>query len=225
MPSVDGRRTDTRERLIAAALRLFAQQGYATTSVAEIEGAVGLRPGGGGLYRHFKSKDELLLAAAQAYTERVRSVRRRLAEEREASHDTATGARARASSASRAASSVAAALRHLVEVLGEFLSGEQAMVRLNANASDIPRDVRRAIGEAWDEGYGMVADIFVHQGVPVDEAEVLAVSALGALNHYVTFVGSWGIEPNGVSLDRFLDGWVRQWSAAVDAAVTLVGAP
>lgn len=209
MPSVDGRRTDTRERLIAAALRLFAQQGYATTSVAEIEGAVGLRPGGGGLYRHFRSKDELLLAAAQAYTERVRSVRGGLASER----------------GEKPAAAVAAELRHLVEVLGEFLSGEQAMVRLNANASDIPRDVRRAIGDAWDEGYGMVADIFVHHGVPAEEADVLSVSALGALNHYVTFVGAWGIEPNGVRLDRFLEGWVRQWAAAVDDAVRLVGTP
>src|SRR6201991_4999674 len=53
----------TRERIIDEALRLFAERGYSATSVAEIEAASGLSPGAGGLYRHFKSKYEVLAAA------------------------------------------------------------------------------------------------------------------------------------------------------------------
>ncbi|WP_066373712.1 TetR/AcrR family transcriptional regulator [Herbidospora mongoliensis] len=53
----------TRGRIIEAALRLFAERGYNATSVAEIEAAAGLSPGAGGLYRHFKSKYEVLAAA------------------------------------------------------------------------------------------------------------------------------------------------------------------
>lgn len=52
----------TRERIIVEALRLFAERGYAATAVAEIEAAAGLSPGAGGLYRHFRSKEEVLAA-------------------------------------------------------------------------------------------------------------------------------------------------------------------
>lgn len=51
---------DTRARVVAEAMRLFGEQGYAKTTVAEIERAAGLSPGSGSLYRHFRSKEELL---------------------------------------------------------------------------------------------------------------------------------------------------------------------
>ena len=51
----------SRDRILAEALRLFGEQGYAGTSIAQIEKAAGLSPGSGALYRHFKSKDELLV--------------------------------------------------------------------------------------------------------------------------------------------------------------------
>ncbi|MFE3543590.1 TetR/AcrR family transcriptional regulator [Nocardia sp. NPDC059177] len=53
----------TRERIMTEALRLFGEQGFAKTSVAQIEQAAGLSGGSGALYRHFKSKDELLVRA------------------------------------------------------------------------------------------------------------------------------------------------------------------
>jgi AcrR family transcriptional regulator len=55
--------SSTRERIIDVALRLFAEKGYSATAVAEIEAAAGLSPGAGGLYRHFRSKEEVLAAA------------------------------------------------------------------------------------------------------------------------------------------------------------------
>ncbi len=57
--------TDTRHRILSEAMRLFGEQGYAATSVAQIESAAGLRPGSGGLYRHFRSKRELLDAGVR----------------------------------------------------------------------------------------------------------------------------------------------------------------
>ena len=59
----------TRDRLIAAALRLFAERGYAGTSVSEIEDAAGLSGGSGSLYRHFSSKRELLAAGIRSQLE------------------------------------------------------------------------------------------------------------------------------------------------------------
>ena len=52
-----------RQRIVEEALRLFGRNGYAGTSVADVERAAGLKPGAGGLYAHFESKQELLVAA------------------------------------------------------------------------------------------------------------------------------------------------------------------
>ncbi len=51
---------DTRQRLLDVALRLFCQQGYDATTVADIVGAAGVTPPP--LYYHFGSKDGLLRA-------------------------------------------------------------------------------------------------------------------------------------------------------------------
>jgi AcrR family transcriptional regulator len=61
----------TRERIVSEALRLFAERGYAATSVAEIEAASGLSPGAGGLYRHFRSKEDVLAAAVREHITRT----------------------------------------------------------------------------------------------------------------------------------------------------------
>lgn len=63
----------TRERIVAESLRLFADRGYAATSVAEIEAAAGLSPGAGGLYRHFRSKEEVLAAAVREHIAHTRA--------------------------------------------------------------------------------------------------------------------------------------------------------
>ena len=53
----------TRDRLLAAAIRLFSTKGFEGTAVGEIEAAVGLQPRRGTLYKHFSSKAALLQAA------------------------------------------------------------------------------------------------------------------------------------------------------------------
>lgn len=55
--------TSTRDRIIAAALRCFASNGFAGTSLAEIESEAGLSVGAGSTYRHFASKQAMLEAA------------------------------------------------------------------------------------------------------------------------------------------------------------------
>ena len=55
----------TRERLMQAALKLFAERGYKATTVGAIETEAGLAPRSGALYHHFKSKQELLEAAIE----------------------------------------------------------------------------------------------------------------------------------------------------------------
>ncbi|GLK78149.1 TetR family transcriptional regulator [Methylopila jiangsuensis] len=57
------RAADTRGRIEAAALKLFAEKGVEGTSTREIAKAVGVTEGA--LYRHFASKDELARALFQ----------------------------------------------------------------------------------------------------------------------------------------------------------------
>ncbi len=52
-----------KERIVRVAIPLFAERGYAGTSVAEIQQAAGLAPGSGAMYKHFRSKQEVLAAA------------------------------------------------------------------------------------------------------------------------------------------------------------------
>lgn len=65
----------TRERLVTEAIRLFGEQGYQATSVAQIEAAAGLAPGSGALYHHFKSKEALLEAGIDRQLDRRRAMR------------------------------------------------------------------------------------------------------------------------------------------------------
>ena len=51
----------TRDRLLDAAVELFAERGYTETTVGDIEEAAGLVPRAGAMYKHFASKDELAL--------------------------------------------------------------------------------------------------------------------------------------------------------------------
>jgi AcrR family transcriptional regulator len=64
----------TRERLVTEAMRLFSQQGYKATSVAQVEAAAGLAPGSGALYHHFKSKESLLEAGIDRQLDRRRAM-------------------------------------------------------------------------------------------------------------------------------------------------------
>jgi AcrR family transcriptional regulator len=56
----------TRDRILSEATRLFAAQGIKGTTVAQIEEAVGLRKGSGGVHRYFASKDELVRGVLEA---------------------------------------------------------------------------------------------------------------------------------------------------------------
>ncbi len=195
---VDGRRTDTRRRLVEAATRLFSAKGYDATSVAELEGAVGLRAGCGGLYRHFESKEKLLEEVVFEYKNRVSALRDRLAREREQGHKPYD---------------LASELRKLITELAGFLSGEQAIIQLTSDSNSLPTRVRGLIGDAWNEGYAMAQDIFVACGVDPQRASVLAISAIGSLNHYVGHLGLGGRPPLDLVLERYLDEWIDLWTS------------
>lgn len=59
-PEATRGRRGTRERLLDAGLKLFAQKGFAGTAISDLEVEAGLKPGTGSFYRHFSSKEEVL---------------------------------------------------------------------------------------------------------------------------------------------------------------------
>src|SRR5262245_32400871 len=58
-------RKSSRERILEAAIELIAKRGYHETTVGDIEAAAGLTPRAGGFYRHFSSKEEVLVQALE----------------------------------------------------------------------------------------------------------------------------------------------------------------
>ena len=67
-PTARGRRR--REAIVDAATELFDQRGFHATSIDDIGAAAGIS--GPGLYRHFGSKDELLIAVFDRIWDRLR---------------------------------------------------------------------------------------------------------------------------------------------------------
>jgi AcrR family transcriptional regulator len=73
-------RVSTRQRILRASLELFATQGFDGTDIVDIEEAVGLTPGSGGFYRHFKNKQAVLIAVVEAELERIKAYHQSLEE-------------------------------------------------------------------------------------------------------------------------------------------------
>ncbi len=69
----------SRERILEAAIHLFAKKGFASTSTQDIAKAARMTPGA--LYWHFESKEDLLIAVVEELIGRLGSA---LAEERRA---------------------------------------------------------------------------------------------------------------------------------------------
>jgi AcrR family transcriptional regulator len=55
----------SRERLFREAIRIFGERGYHETTIGDIEEAAGLTRRAGGFYRHFKSKEVLVVEAIE----------------------------------------------------------------------------------------------------------------------------------------------------------------
>lgn len=60
-------RVNTKDLIMQAALKLFLEQGYQKSSIARIESEAGLAPRAGAFYRHFESKQALLMEIARSH--------------------------------------------------------------------------------------------------------------------------------------------------------------
>jgi AcrR family transcriptional regulator len=67
------KKAQTRERLIAAAATVFAEKGFAATSLDEVADAAGLTKGA--VYSNFENKEDLVAAVLKAHQDRQSGIR------------------------------------------------------------------------------------------------------------------------------------------------------
>ena len=65
MAGIDSTKTSTRNRILIAAADLFAQKGYAETTVRELSAAIGVKASS--IYHHFPSKSAILKTLLEDY--------------------------------------------------------------------------------------------------------------------------------------------------------------
>jgi AcrR family transcriptional regulator len=188
----------TRERIIDEALRLFAERGYAATSVAEIEAASGLSPGAGGLYRHFKSKYEVLAAAMNEHAARTRAqIAETLAEFGVV--DTSTGIEERLARLCRAGLAKVREERELTRVFFRDLGQFPELV------ATVREGLLQPMFDAITTWFHAQPE---YAGATADWPAIGAVLG-GAVVQYQLFEETVGEPPGRVERDRFVTSWVH----------------
>jgi AcrR family transcriptional regulator len=192
----------TREVLIDAALELFASEGYRGTTIRKIEEAAGLTPGAGGLYRHFRSKEELLLAAVDRYRADVDAFLARAPDLMQLGD-------------------VRAELLLAAKLSREFNERNDALLRvLILEQSAIPQKAQRHFQRAWEDAYRLYARwletrLGPRTGVDVEAA---AIQLFGSLAQYQVQEKTFTHPPLAVDPDRFVVAWADHWTAFITAA-------
>lgn len=188
----------TRDRIITNAMALFAQHGYDKTTIAEIEEAAGLSPGSGSLYRHFKSKDELLLAAVQRWRAELAQLSERL---------DFTGTK-----------NVRDALQRAAMLLVSFVTAQgDTMSVFAVQGLMFPPNAKQEIAAAWIDGYALFAkairDIAPAEVLEEHNVDALAVQMLGSASHYFGQTLAFDESSLPMPLLDYMGQWISTWTA------------
>lgn len=188
-------RVPTRQRVIAEAMRLFGEQGYAATTVAQIESAAGLRAGSGGMYRHFSSKQELL----------EHGVREQLASQRALVEFLADpGGLSRLPLRGRLAAMAVAGL--------ERLDRERDLNRIILrDLRFFPELLELVRADEMNRIQGVLSGWLEKQVEPTPPGvdwDALAAVLMGGISHYWVLRDSMVTHPSGVEERRYIDAMV-----------------
>jgi AcrR family transcriptional regulator len=190
-----------RERVLAAAMQLFSERGFAGTTITQIERAAGLSPGSGGLYRHFPSKRAILEAGVAS------------------SIASNAGLVSLITDADRLAS---------LPLRDRLLTLARAGLRRLEEEGDLNRLVMRDLSQFPDllaqVGQDDIGRIFrafagwlqAQPDVAADrDWEAIATVLMGAVTHFWIMCEIFGEHPAGIDEDRYL-------TAAADLAAALL---
>lgn len=187
----------TRGRILTEAMRLFGEKGYEPTTVAEIEAAAGLTPGSGGLYRHFRSKREVLSAGV---LDQVRAAADLVALMEAPEQARELPLRERLTLFAKAGFRRLDAKRDLTRLLHR--RDLSAFPELLEALRD--EDLRRVFQSVthWLE-------IEAGDSAPARDWQALAALLSGALAHYWLLRDAMGAHPDGVDEARYVAAWVE----------------
>lgn len=192
------REPSTRERIVTEAVRLFAERGYRATTVGDIEAAAGLSPRRGSLYKHFKSKEDLLGAGLERHRQRMEAME------------------------------TVVDLMPLGDMHAEFvllvrwglreLGRDRDLIRLVQKEGDHFPELRRYRDQLATFVFGGTAQWMRRylEGTDID-VEATAAVVVGAVVHYRVEEAMWGTHPPGVDEERLVAALVRFWEALTGA--------
>jgi AcrR family transcriptional regulator len=187
----------TRERIVSEASRLFAAQGIKATTVAQIEAAVGLRKGSGGVHRYFATKNDLVEEVFESQLRRGREV---LAE-------------AKAIPVPDASDAVAYLTAVGEKILRDAEVGREVSLIMLRDAANLPDSARRQRLENDEIAYGATAELLRTQMSPEQlksfDPEALSFLFVGSLIYFK--LSEWlSDEPKlGISHQRLIRTWVN----------------
>jgi len=187
----------TRERIITEAIRLFGEHGFRRTTVGEIEQAAGLVPRSGGLYKHFRSKEEVLEAAIDRHVREIDAVRSVLD--------------------FRPLGDVRAELTLIARWGLAELAAEQPVMRIVMKDGDeFPELVQivkeRIVERGTEMAVAVMERLLGEAGLAVSNAAAIATISLGSLVNYRIQESMFGTPPGGLGEDEFIEAWVQVWT-------------
>ncbi|WP_157963915.1 TetR/AcrR family transcriptional regulator [Actinocorallia populi] len=188
----------TRTRIINEALKLFAQRGYAATSIGAIEKAAGLSPRSGSLYTHFGSKEQVLAAAV----------------------DQAAGvAEGLDLSAMLPLGDLRAELTLIARCMLQLMHGWRDLIRVMMKESEgFPAVMADARSRLFATSYRFFADWLRARGdAGGRDYEAVATIWLGAVENYWVMTYVYDHPPFGIDDDRFITQWVDTLLTALEA--------
>ena len=190
----------TRERIKAAALNLFAEQGYAGTSIAAIETAAGLAPRAGAFYRHFPGKQALFEELAR---ERITETPGEFDfDGLKAFGDT----RAELISLARQFETAAERQRPFLRLIGE--------IRLTESGRSFEQEANEAMLQAL---MNWVATKPAGEKLDSEDLAALTMNVFGSWLYYLT-KRQQGIDLVSVDRGSLLENWAGTWSAILDVS-------
>ena len=190
----------TRERLLDAAIRLFARQGYAETSIADIQRDCGLSAGSGALYKHFSSKRELLEAATRRFADRLANDRKRF----EVNPGDGTEQ----------------VLRRAATLIWDGIEENSPLLRVIFREPAFPEladELWSAITENAYRGFASGLRVVVDAGMMrIDDPDATAAVLVASLAYYPMVRLLIGHTPGDIERDRYLEAWISHARAGLD---------
>jgi AcrR family transcriptional regulator len=186
-------RGDSKAKVLDAALKCFASKGYSATTIADIELVAGLKPGGGGTYRHFESKRAILEAVIDAAV----------------GQDDETLA--------PAGMSLRGAARHTFAGLDRQ---RELLELVRRGLDEFPELQLKVLDRLVKGPYQIVANR-ITQLAPELDGEALATLMLGALIHFHSMESTPAAgELALVSRDRIIDAWALLFRRVIEPTGT-----